>query len=345
VDRLHLLWLGAKARARERRRWHGRTARPGPPRVFYGRDRLPGRDEIAGGGIVKCQDLLPQFPNNPGHPNIVYLISSALPVEAEYLGGLARRAGARIVLNQNGVAYPAWHGPGWERENEPMAAVLAQADHVFYQSAFCKMAADLFLGAPRGPWEILYNPVDTSLFRPATEPPAGGGPVLLCTGSHHSFYRVQVALEVLAIVRRTLPGARLMLAGAYKWRSSEPEALAETEIKRRRRRHRVEPRDRRGRRDERESKAAGAVHAPKVPAFAPAKQRSAEQRAAAPELRAASIKRHALPHAASRRTAHRRLDDSLSRGGCSPHFRLGPHAPDRVAPSAAAARARDGDRA
>jgi glycosyltransferase involved in cell wall biosynthesis len=228
ADRLHLFWLGAKARARERRRWKGVTARPGPPAVFYGRDRLPGRDEVAGGGIVKCQDLLPEFPNTPERPNTVYLVSSALPVEAAYLGKLARRAGARLVLNQNGVAYPAWHGAGWERTNEPMAQVLADADHVFYQSAFCKMAADRFLGSPRGHWDILYNPVDTSLFRPATETPAGGEPVLLCTGSHHSFYRVQVALEVLAIVRRALPGARLTLAGGYRWRASESEALAET---------------------------------------------------------------------------------------------------------------------
>jgi len=227
VDRLYLILLGVGARARERRRWRGPVERSVPPRVFYGKDQLPGRSEVAGGGIVKCQDLASMFPNTPDHPNILYLVSSALPVQAAHMCRLARKAGAVLVLNQNGVAYPAWHGPGWKRTNEPMAAVLADADHVFYQSAFCKMAADRFLGVPQGPWEILYNPVDTSLFHPAADSPAGGGPVLLCTGSHHSFYRVQVALEVLASVRRTLPEARLTLAGRYRWRPSESEALAE----------------------------------------------------------------------------------------------------------------------
>jgi glycosyltransferase involved in cell wall biosynthesis len=226
INRLHLALLGIGARARERRRWRGRSAPAGPPHVFYGTDRLPGRGEIATGGIVKCQDLAAIFPNDPERPNIVYLVSSALPLEAPHLARLARRRGARVVLNQNGVAYPAWHGPGWERTNRPMAAVLAMADHVFFQRAFCKMAADRFLGDRQGPWEVLHNPVDTGFFTPPDQP-AAGGPILLCAGSHQSFYRVQVAIETLALVSRQFRDARLVIAGGYRWQPSEDRSLEE----------------------------------------------------------------------------------------------------------------------
>lgn len=225
VDRLYLGLLGLRARARERRRWRVPAARTGPPRVFYGTDCLPCRSEVAGGGIVKCQDLTALYPNQPAGANIVYLVSSALPVQAPYLGRVARKAGAKLVLNQNGVAYPAWHGPGWERVNRPMREVLCQADHVFYQSGFCKMAADRFLGERQGPAEVLYNPVDTRLFVPAAAPPDIRRPVLLCAGSHHGWYRVRVAIETLAILAREKPDATLRLAGRYRWQPSEQRSL------------------------------------------------------------------------------------------------------------------------
>lgn len=225
LDRLHLAALGAQARVRERRRWRVPADRSGSPRVFYGTDRLPARADVAGGGIVKVQDLAALYPNAPSGANLVYLVSSALPRQAAYLGRAARRAGARVVLNQNGVAYPAWHGRGWERVNRPMAAVLREADHVFYQSGFCKMAADLFLGERGGPWEVLYNPVDTRVFVPGDAPPDLSRPAMLCAGSHHSWYRVQAALETLAILLSQVPGARLILAGRYRWQPTEAGAL------------------------------------------------------------------------------------------------------------------------
>lgn len=228
VDRLYLTFLGVQARSRERRRWSFPPgSRSVTPRVFYGKDKLPDRSEVAGGGIVKCQDLASTFPSVPERPNVLYLVSSALPVQAAHMARLARKAGAVLVLNQNGVAYPAWHGPGWERENRPMRDVLREADHVFYQSEFCRMAADRFLGERQGSWEILYNPVDTGYFVPAGVPGAAGRPILLCAGSHQSFYRVQVAIEVLAHVAQEIPGARLTLAGSFKWHHSESVSLGE----------------------------------------------------------------------------------------------------------------------
>ena len=104
--------------------------------------------------------------------NILYLGSSSLPEDLPQVLELARRKKARIVLNQNGVGYPAWAPADWETVNAPMQSVLREAEYVFYQSEFCKLSADRFLGERSGAWEILYNPVDTGYFRPAPPFPA-----------------------------------------------------------------------------------------------------------------------------------------------------------------------------
>ncbi|MBM4364463.1 MAG: glycosyltransferase family 4 protein, partial [Deltaproteobacteria bacterium] len=123
-----------------------------------------------------------------------------------------------VVWNQDGVAYPGWHGPGWERANAPMAEALHEADHVFFQSAFCRLTADRFLGERSGPSEILYNAVDTAYFSPAPEPPGTQGSsrplTLLLGGSQYQWYRVDVALRTLASLLRRDNEARLIVTGA-----------------------------------------------------------------------------------------------------------------------------------
>ena len=104
---------------------------------------------------------------------MLYLVSSRLPEGAEALAYWAQRKGARVVLNQNGVAYPAWYGDGWQAVNAPMRELLTRADHVFYQSEFCRQSADRFAAPAGGRQEILYNAVDTHAFTPmATRLPA-----------------------------------------------------------------------------------------------------------------------------------------------------------------------------
>lgn len=211
---------------RDLRRWVPRV--PGePPRVFYGFDRLPGREEFGSGGVIKAQDLQALFPNTPRGANLLYLISSSLPQFAPRLARLARRAGVPVVVNQNGVGYPGWLPDGWREHNRPMREVLALADHVVYQSRFCRESADRYLGPPRGDCEILLNPVDTEEFTPSGSDPAPGRLVILLAGSHHFEYRVRVALEAFARLRRCLPDARLRIAGRYVWRPDPAAALAE----------------------------------------------------------------------------------------------------------------------
>jgi glycosyltransferase involved in cell wall biosynthesis len=200
---------------REQRRWRTilRT-RPARERlrVSYGHAHVPGRDELAYGGMIKFQLLAETLPNAPYDFNVLYLGSSSTPPDARVLVALARRRGSAFVWNQNGVAYPAWFGSRYERLNRPRARLLHAADHVVYQSAFCKLSADRFYGERQGPWEVLHNPVDTRCFTPAASRP--DRPLtLLLGGNQYQRYRFETALATLA----ALPDARLIVTGALSW--------------------------------------------------------------------------------------------------------------------------------
>jgi glycosyltransferase involved in cell wall biosynthesis len=202
----------------------GGRAAVGEPRLFYGHERIPGRDEPAFGGTVKFQALDRAFPNSPRDFNLLYLGSSTVPADARVLVRLAKRRGAAIVWNQNGVAYPGWHGPGWERTNAPLSRGLHAADHVIYQSEFCRLSSVRFLGATAKPSEVLHNPVDTSLFTPAESP--SERPTLLVGANASQPYRLALALRTLELLPEewqllilghapAVDDARTELAGTY----------------------------------------------------------------------------------------------------------------------------------
>ena len=81
------------------------------PAVHYGGvlPRAPGA--IVNGGKVKLTHLDRIYPEQLRRYNLLYLVSSAIPPHALDLVRFAKRRGARLVWNQNGVAYPAWAGP------------------------------------------------------------------------------------------------------------------------------------------------------------------------------------------------------------------------------------------
>lgn len=221
---VHLSLLFGWRLLAETKRWHRKSgeqtgAGPNPCRVFYGHEHLPARHEYAGGAMVKFQDLNDRFPNTVLSPSIVYLVSSALPLYPNMIARIAKQRGALLVLNQNGVAYPGWHGPGWQRTNRPARRLLQQADYVFYQSRFCKESADVFAGVCSAPHEILANPVDTHFFVPVVEPPPGLR--ILLAGSHQHWYRVRTALETIA----RLPQAHLTIAGRFAFHTDEGSCL------------------------------------------------------------------------------------------------------------------------
>jgi glycosyltransferase involved in cell wall biosynthesis len=224
---MYRAWL-IKMAMIEHRRW-GRKAVDSNNgiRVYYGQDHVPLSDELASGGIIKCQDLQKIFPNNPVNPNTLYLVSSALPAHLPVIVKVAKSAGAPIVLNQNGVAYPAWHGSGWEETNKYLAIAHSSADYIIYQSKFCQESAWRFLGKITTPFEVLYNPVDTINFSPASMKKEVVDPVMLIAGSHLYSYRVTLALDALKILCKDFPSAKLIIAGIFRWGDSEKSAEAE----------------------------------------------------------------------------------------------------------------------
>ena len=191
--------------------------------VFYGRD-IPGPNDPAHGGLVKFQELANVLPNDRASFNVLYLGSSTFPEDGAELVELARARGAAFVWNQNGVAYPGWHGPGWESVNAPRARAFHAADHVLYQSSFCRLSADRFYGPRDRASEILHNPVDTTRFVPAEERPER--PTLLLAGTQYQRYRVETALQTLA----RLPGEwRLFVGGELTWNGDVRSARRETQ--------------------------------------------------------------------------------------------------------------------
>lgn len=210
----------------EPRRWHEMTK--DRICVFYGHERIPKMDEPTSGGLVKCQDLERCFPNTPRGGNLLYLVSSALPSCPLYMAKIAQRKGVRLVVNQNGVAIPAYHGTKGEVINAPRRALLMQSDFVVYQSAFCQETAARFLGHRVGPSSILYNPVDTTRFVPGSRSLSGSRVTLLMAGSHCHRYRILSAINALGAMLKRGMSVRLLICGRFVWGGGTEESnLAE----------------------------------------------------------------------------------------------------------------------
>ena len=191
----------------------GQTAKPRQsPKVFYG----GARSGDNGGPLVKVQRLQRTFPQAPGRFNLVYSLSNAPYLSAQALDRLKAR-GIGLVHNQNGVFYPGWYDGDWERENQRMAAAYHRADHVFWQSTFCRACADQFLGPREGPGEILFNAVDTDHYTPGNRhiDTAPQPFTFLLTGKIqvHLSYRLEDSIAGLAAARRKGLNANLIIAG------------------------------------------------------------------------------------------------------------------------------------
>ncbi len=195
-------------------RWiRGRHLAPGLVAVFFGYERIPGRDEHTGGGMVKYQDLNDVFPNARDRANRLYLVSSAYPWTVRWQVWWAQVCGAKVILNQNGVAYPGWFGRGYERENRRAAWVHRRADYVVYQSQFCRESAVRYLGRRDRDWEVCMNPVDTKVFSPVKVGSLNGVLRLLIAGSHQFAYRIESALDAVRELRDRGQSVRLVIAG------------------------------------------------------------------------------------------------------------------------------------
>ena len=215
--------LGAAGHVWHRLRYRRSLARQrvrvprGEVRVSYGRVLPSAPGASVRGGRVKLLHLQAAFPESGDAPNILYLVSSALPPFADELARWARRQGVKVVWNQDGVAYPAWAGRHANGINATMRAAMRHADHILYQSEFCRTSAAHFLGVPTAPSEVLPNCVNTGLFRPADAPPPATPWTLLAAGSHQHRARVVRAIEIVAELRRRGRDVHLLVAGLLDW--------------------------------------------------------------------------------------------------------------------------------
>ena len=195
--------------------------------VYYGGAR--GGDH--GGPLVKVRRLQEHFPEARWGYDLVYLLSNA-PYLPDLALRLLKRRGIPVVHNQNGVFYGAWYAGDWEAQNQRMALSYHAADRVFYQSEYCRRAADRFLGYRAGPGEILYNAVDTSRFAPGqARHDAVLGYRFLITGviDKHLYYRLESTIAGLRLACDGGLDARLVVAGFVDAEAKlRAEALGET---------------------------------------------------------------------------------------------------------------------
>ena len=196
-----------------------RVGRVEEPKVYYG----GARSGDIGGPLVKMKRLTEAFPEHLWDYNLVYVLSNAayLPTAAVLR---FKRHGIEIVHNQDGVFYPAWYAGDWQAANSRMAVTYHAAKHVFWQSGFCRRAANRFLGERDGAGEILYNAVDTVRFTPRRESGDDRRPCrFLVTGkfTSHIYYRLETTVRGLALARKRGQSAELLCAGWF-----EPSVLA-----------------------------------------------------------------------------------------------------------------------
>lgn len=177
---------------------------PEPPALRY---------EFAYGGAVKLTYLAEIFPHQFPSANLLYAVSSVGHSLQTAIIAEAKRKGLKIIINQNGVAFPAWDGLNYESSNYELKKIINSADFIVYQSLFCKMGAERYISPPNVPYEIVYNPVDTRLFAPEVGPIKSKSLVLLLGGNQFQQYRLELALKTLNALHREMPDAKLIVTG------------------------------------------------------------------------------------------------------------------------------------
>lgn len=226
VRRLARSLLELPARVLSRRSLARKKLQPPRERVAVNYGGVLAAGTFVAGGKVKLLHLRERFPESADF-NVLYLVSSSPPRFAEDLVAWAKRHGAKLVWNQNGVGFPAWAADWTAEINEPMARLRREASHVVYQSEFCRESAERWLGPAACVSSVLLNPVDLAEFSPALEPPPLDCWKLLVAGTHHQSSRVLGAIWALGRIREAGHNARLLVAGAMRWhRDAERQARA-----------------------------------------------------------------------------------------------------------------------
>ncbi len=200
------------------------------PVLNYGRVDQPATSSgLPIGGQIKLIPLRVKFPEHYDRFNIIYLVSSALPPHVEEIVAAAKRQGARLVWNQNGIAYPGCYGDNYAWFNLRMAGLRAQAEYIFNQSEFSRLSAERYLGPSTTPSEICLNPVDTQIFSPAEAALPSEPWQILAAGTSHAIYRTKSALDTLRALLKRGHKVHLTIAGEFRWKNAATQVGREME--------------------------------------------------------------------------------------------------------------------
>ncbi|MCX6082556.1 MAG: glycosyltransferase [Chloroflexi bacterium] len=105
-----------------------------------------------------------------------------------------------------------------------MQHVYEQADFIIFQSKFCELSAHHFFGVTSIPSQIIFNPVDTTLYQPHKNHFGRKGPTLLLGGNQYEEYRFKCAVQVLQQTLIHLPDTRLIVTGKL-WEDAEQNSM------------------------------------------------------------------------------------------------------------------------
>lgn len=178
------------------------------------------------GGRVKLLHLREHFGDSKKKFNLLYLVSSVLSPYTLIWLKICKLFGVKVIWNQNGVAFPAWSGDKYEEINHDIKKIH-NADFVIYQSEFCKLGADKYLGEYKGEYTVIHNCIDAEIFKPAERPLPLSPLVLLAIGTHMDKGRIILPLQVTALLREKQIPVRLRIAGRFTWPNGEAETIAE----------------------------------------------------------------------------------------------------------------------
>ena len=178
------------------------------PSIFYGGLRSGN----IGGPLVKIKKLKEYFPEYKYRFNIVYTTSSNYFLTKSAIKHLKKKD-YPIILNQNGVFYPAWFEGNYQKRNLLNRYLYHNADYVFWQSKFCKNASETFLGKRNGSGEILYNAVNTEIFTPIKKIKNNFNFLITGNITKKNNYRISSVLKALIDVIKYEPKVRLIIAG------------------------------------------------------------------------------------------------------------------------------------
>ncbi len=154
------------------------------------------------GPKVKVARLKGLFKTSRFKYNIFYCLSNCI-YSSNYIVKKYIKYRMPIIYNQNGIFHKVWYKGDVGRENSKMEFYLKNSDFVFFQSKFCKRCCDENIYKRTKNYKILYNAVDTNIFRPLKTKVTSHVPILkIGTYTKNNLWRLVDTIEIIKNVNQ-----------------------------------------------------------------------------------------------------------------------------------------------